>query len=1142
MIGIIVIPTTLSQENGASIEEKRAQDLTQLEKISKNGQYGLEVQLAYELELGGRHLGSYIENFDTSSFNIDVETFLNQSFSEKQEFERLLQKEIIERYPTRENLQILKKKHPEAFLKLTQGLNTHEVNAWLSGEVLHIILPGQQVADKVEDNFRILGPDGKPAEKKPILIEPWGNNLVDLNKTQAGVYIPQTIISPAKVENNFLIKKNNVDIGDEISTRWNNYPELERHKIIEFDQLLREQKGWLIQYFKLNIRLEDLKRKPPSWMSHTNEPHWDGSMLEIETDGTFKTRSQFRKELSQVTKTLGLSDNLKIPLIDASRDYSLHLNISVKDYPPGKLRTFLIYYQDIMLGRLLNNEKKQVAAFTDSFVSYQNALEYKGFLRLNNAFSGYFEIRAQTKGPEETLDEVFKYLADMKNNEEETIARMKNEVRTLLTPKFFEEMLTSPLLPEKLNKLEKDIGKSSPAYQKELESIIADDAKQLKRKYDALNSILARCSGTNMKELQNTLIKIGFFDENLAREKLLELSQRPNFSLDNLINDHKNFLEMQIGEYFKDNPTIKIHAHNLWRGLWKQIPINDQIKIIHESHKSSSQWVFNQLLEIANLDKKVQNAIIEVFVKTLNDPKVIHESHTESSHWVFQQLLEIANLDKQVQNEIIDVFVTTLNDPNVQTGPFSQKVKLLLRDRENKQELLDRIYRWWKNHPTPSPPYNLVSLVTIFENYSRPEDVITLLKTELNNIPAKNLLEILDRTAKFKNPNFALTILETIFQTAKKETSNLNSKQASAILSLLPDHITPILEKIYPQKMEHIYGLQEIIKDQAIINRQIVSALQTHISNNTLNLDQLVDLIDKELLHAALPIINTQPYSINKLRALNKNNLDGLRVKEVNEFIKSVITSKDPREFHQALSILENSSQIPKESIEYIIQQFNNIDIVDYIKFYANSKLENKFKISPSYKKEQAEALRSFEGFLNPYNSDRTTISLLEKVLPQSEISGDFIEVLYEEINLKRLSSLEVLTYLYKNHLSNYPHAQKKIADIMNAKDLSRLEYSIERYLELTTGLENNNYPIDKFFINLVLQFPDTIPQDSLNQILNRIKDKNSAEKIFKDAYKNYSGSGKKSNLVNALLLWDNNHALQAGQNISEALKCILHN
>ena len=451
MIGIIFIPTTLSQENRASTEEKRTQDLIQLEKISKDGQYGLEVQLAYELELGGRHLGAYVENFDTSSLDISIEKFLNRTFSKKEEeFERILQKEIVERYPNRENMQILKKKHPEVFLKLTQGLNTQEVDAWLRGGVSHIILPGQQEADKVQENFKILGPDGKPAEKKPLLIMPGGNNSVDLTKTQAGVFVPQTIISPTTVENNFSNKKNKVDIGDEIIKRWNNYPEFERCKTIDFDQLPREQRGWLIQYFKPTILLENLKEKAPSWTSHTNNPHWDGGMLEIETDGTFKTRSDFRHELSQVTNTLGLNDKIRRPLDNYWPDHSFHLNISVKNYPRDKLNTFLSYYQDIMLGRMLNSDKKQVSPFGSTNTSYQENLYNRGFLRLSDAYLGYFEIRAQTKGPEETLDEVLKYMTDMKHNEVGTIEQMKNDVKKLLTPKFFEAMLTSPGLQEKI--------------------------------------------------------------------------------------------------------------------------------------------------------------------------------------------------------------------------------------------------------------------------------------------------------------------------------------------------------------------------------------------------------------------------------------------------------------------------------------------------------------------------------------------------------------------------------------------------------------------------------------------------------------------------------------------------------------------
>src|SRR3989339_1138212 len=274
-----------------------------------------------------------------------------------------------------------------------------------------------------------------------------------------------------------------------------------------------------------------------------------------------------------------------------------------------------------MLGRMLNSDKKQVSPFGSTNTSYQENLYNRGFLRLSDAYLGYFEIRAQTKGPEETLDEVLKYMTDMKHNEVGTIEQMKNDVKKLLTPKFFEAMLTSPGLQEKINKLEKDEIKNSPTYQEKLHHIRSVDAEQLKRKYNALNSILLKYTGTNMLEMHKKYIDISFFnlDDKQAREKLLELSKKPNFSLDNLFIDYSNFLETKIGEYFKDSPVTKTHAAKIIQGLWEQIPIDDQVKIINESHKSSSRWVFARLNGFAHFDKKVQNAIIDVFVTTLND-------------------------------------------------------------------------------------------------------------------------------------------------------------------------------------------------------------------------------------------------------------------------------------------------------------------------------------------------------------------------------------------------------------------------------------------------------------------------------------------------------------------------------------------
>ena len=1058
MIGIIVIPTTLSQENVASMEEKRTQDLVKLEKIIKYGQYGLEVQLAYELELGGQYLGAYIENFRTSlSLHTSVEEFLNKTFSKEYKYDGLLQQLIVERYPTRGNMQILKRKHPDAFLKLTQGLNTQEVDAWLrGGEVSHIILPGPQEADKVQENFKILGPDGKPAEKKPFLIEPASNNAFDLTKTQAGLYIPQTIISPTTSENNFSITKNKVDIGVEISKRWNNYPKLERSKLIEFDLLRRDQKGWLVQYLKPTISdkntsrkiawlLWNLKNKPPSWMINTNDPHWDRSMLEIETKGKLDDRSQFRKEFSQVTDTLGLRDKLSRPLDDASPDHSLHLNISVKDYPPDKLITFLTYYQDIMLGRILNNEKKHVRAFGFKTVAYHKNLHERGLLRLKNSLLGYFEIRTQTKGPEETLDEVLKFLADMKNNETETVERMKNDVRKLLTPKFFEEMLTSTGLKEEINILNEDenIEKDSQAYQDRLERIKAVNAVLQTRKYDALNDILLRYTGTNMEQLQNKYADLVPFDldDNQSREKLFELTKKPNFSLDNLIIDYSDFLETRIGEYFKGSPMTRLHADKILQGLWGQIPIDAQIEIFKEYKISNFLSQANFFEQSYKFDKKIIDTIVEIIVI----------SPIENALKYLELLSQTTTtLDADQLKKLSSVL---LKDSTEQNRRLHNRVLSLISYNENlhTSELLNRVYTWWRKNPTPSPPHNLVELLYILRQYSPVEDVMSLLKKEIDNIPNEKLLKILETATQSLNRKFSQTIAEAMLQATIKEARDQNRPLSAEIINLL--NKMPALEKIYPEKMKHVLELQEIIHAPSIINQYKTAAIQKLVNTNTYSLEQLVNLIDTEFSHAAQQIISAQPYSIAKLLLLNKNNLDGLKVKEVNEFIVDILAAKDSRRIFQGISFLENSSQIPKESIDYLVQLLETDFLFQHqLRFYANSKLEDKFKISPSYKEKSAKALNSFKEFLSAYESGSKTTSFLEGTLPLSAMSENFVNTFFEIIGRNSYSLLDFIPYFRENYLPNNLSAQKKLAGIMNAKDLSNPVYTVERQLQLTSG------------------------------------------------------------------------------------------
>src|SRR3989339_1674811 len=137
---IITFQTAFSQENehhaATNLEEKQSQDLTELEKINKDKQHGLEVGLSYEFELKNEHLGAYLEQFEIPSIQKNLEIFLWTPFipnenGPSQEFYQLVQKEIIERYPNRENMRLLQKQHPDAFAELTKNLNASAVQSWL---------------------------------------------------------------------------------------------------------------------------------------------------------------------------------------------------------------------------------------------------------------------------------------------------------------------------------------------------------------------------------------------------------------------------------------------------------------------------------------------------------------------------------------------------------------------------------------------------------------------------------------------------------------------------------------------------------------------------------------------------------------------------------------------------------------------------------------------------------------------------------------------------------------------------------------------------------------------------------------------------------------------------------------------------
>ena len=329
---------------------------------------------------------------------------------------------------------------------------------------------------------------------------------------------------------------------------------------------------------------------------------------------------------------------------------------------------------------------------------------------------------------------------------------------------------------------------------------------------------------------------------------MLELSKQPNFSLKMFVNDYRVFLKDHIeNSLFKNSPVIKKNYNLLtkkeYKG-WKQISIDDQIEIFKESKTSNLLWDANMLDKYYTYDKKVIDTIIEIITTS---PTKTTFKYLDILHDTF------AKFDADELKMLSSVL---LKDVTEQNRPLHDKVLLQIRnvlrisknDNQFTPELLDGIYKWWKKNPTPSPPHNLEVLLEILEKYSPIEDVISLLKQEINNIPPTNSLKALKKAIEIENPIFAKTIGEAIFQKTIKNASDQGRSLELEIRRLLPD-LMPALRKIYPKQMHEMFILERNIPPRLVRKLKTV-AIQKLISNNTLNLEQLINLANTELVHA----------------------------------------------------------------------------------------------------------------------------------------------------------------------------------------------------------------------------------------------------------------------------------------------------
>ncbi len=288
---IITMPVILTS---FAIDNELPEDLKeQLAKRYKDGQYGLEVGISYEIEMADSVIGAYVENFNNETYQKKLTEFLTRLLDTDTSFRSEMKKSIIKNYPTRENLRVIREKHHDAFKDLTKGLNQEEVSSWLDGHSTQIHTSDMDMNRVFKDLGLDMGDDPHNADKfvlgrgektaleaapKPKLFDangmPIGTKNIKADRfitTDSGLFVPGHEFVDATGEK--AIKTPSTDISSEIKRLWMDYPTKKRNHLIEFDQLRRESRGYIVKLYKREPLFLDLKKDAPEWTRNTNSAH-----------------------------------------------------------------------------------------------------------------------------------------------------------------------------------------------------------------------------------------------------------------------------------------------------------------------------------------------------------------------------------------------------------------------------------------------------------------------------------------------------------------------------------------------------------------------------------------------------------------------------------------------------------------------------------------------------------------------------------------------------------------------------------------------------------------------------------------------------------------------------------------------------
>ena len=348
------------------------------------------------------------------------------------------------------------------------------------------------------------------------------------------------------------------------------------------------------------------------------------------------------------------------PLDDLFSQHGLHLNISAKNYPADKLEKFLLRYQDLILVRLMESEKKLINPFGSSAVNYQpNDIRSRGLLRFSDPTKRHFEIRAQALSPKKTLDEIFFHMSEIIKDEEKAFSELDKKIVDKIDAKFFKKILNPMGLESEL----KAAGNNT-----ELIRDIKNKFKlQVTAQQNALDSILKRYYPDKMKliKLHEKLLADTLSPET-RRKKWIELADMDNFSMEKFLQKYDDFLDTYIDKFFSDIPTVrKYHEGPIEDGL-NSLSKDEQIKLLEELRSTNTDFrrlimyrmrehnkfhpdFVNKIIEIAKHDIKNGTEYVKILINANLSPAeqlslsklLLNDIITEYDKPIVENILEI---------------------------------------------------------------------------------------------------------------------------------------------------------------------------------------------------------------------------------------------------------------------------------------------------------------------------------------------------------------------------------------------------------------------------------------------------------------------------------------------------------------------